>query len=141
MASVEIHSEFGLVILTAVTSIFMLIYKSIKVGQARKLYDVPYPIMYSTDEKGKVFNCYQRAHQNTLENYPQFLVLLIFGGLQHPVVASVSGMVWITARIMYARGYYTGDPSKRMKGSFGYIGLLTLLGCTISLALHLLQVL
>ena len=26
-----------------ITSIFMLIYKSIKVGQARKLYDVPVP--------------------------------------------------------------------------------------------------
>ena len=45
MASVEIHSEFGLVILTVVTSIFMLIYKSIKVGQARKLYDVPVSIL------------------------------------------------------------------------------------------------
>lgn len=136
MVSLEVPAEYGYVVLVAVGSAFMLVWKSIKVGQARKKYNVQYPTMYSTDKNE--FNCVQRAHQNTLENYPQFLTFLLLGGIQHPLVTAIGGTVWIAGRIVYAKGYYTGDPKKRTRGSFSYFGLLVNLGCTVSFALHLL---
>merc|ERR1711860_2635 len=91
--------------------------------------------MYSDDDR---FNCVQRAHQNTLENYPQFLILMIFGGLTFPKLSAAAGMVWIVGRVFYALGYYSGDPKKRMRGAFGYLGLLALLIFSIITALKLL---
>ncbi|XP_078375337.1 glutathione S-transferase 3, mitochondrial-like [Oculina patagonica] len=135
MASIVVAKEFGYVILTTVSSGFMIAYLAWNVGKARKQYNIPYPKMY--DENKPIFNCIQRAHLNTLEMYPQFLTFLLLGGLEHPVACSVGGAVWIVSRLFYAHGYYTGDPKKRMRGSFGYLGLVTLLGCTVKLGLRL----
>ena len=44
----------------------------------------------------------------------------------------VSGCV---CRIVYALGYSTGEPKARAKGAFGYLGLLTLLGCAVHTAI------
>ncbi|XP_033121040.1 microsomal glutathione S-transferase 3-like isoform X2 [Anneissia japonica] len=115
----------------------MVTYLGAKVGQARKKYGVKYPLMY--DSKEPMFNCYQRAHQNTLEQIPYFLLFLLLGGIQHPGVCIVCGLIWIVSRLSYAFGYYTGDPEKRLKGVYGYIGLFGLIAATISFALHLLQ--
>ena len=51
---------------------------------------------------------FQRAHQNTLENYPQFLFMLTTGGLSHPCLASAAGLIYLAGRIAFAKGYYTG---------------------------------
>lgn len=39
--------------------------------------------MYS--DKNQMFNCIQRAHQNTLEVYPQWLVFQTIAALVYPV--------------------------------------------------------
>ena len=39
-------------------------------------------------------------------------------------------------RIVYGLGYSTGLPEKRVRGAFGYLGLLTLLGCSIHTAVQ-----
>ncbi len=45
-------------------------------------------------------------------------------------------MNWFTCRIVYALGYSTGEPKARVRGAFGYLGLLTLLGCSIHTAIQ-----
>jgi len=126
-------SGYGFVVLTAVGSVMLLTWKAMKVGMAREEYKVPYPQMYSADNLA--FNCVQRAHQNTLENYPQFLLTLLIGGLEMPYFCTVGGWIWIMGRICYARGYYTGDPHKRARGSFGMFGMVMCLAATTRFAL------
>ncbi|KAI0210982.1 Microsomal glutathione S-transferase 3 [Lamellibrachia satsuma] len=103
---------------------------------ARKRYNVKYPAMYS--ESSTVFNCIQRAHQNTLEGYPSFLVMLLLGGVAFPKLCAGAGIIWIISRVVYALGYYTGEPDKRTRGAFGYVALLILLICNVVFAVQLL---
>lgn len=129
--------HYGCVVFTAVGSILVNQWMVFNVMRARKKYNVKYPLLYSPDNQA--FNCIQRAHQSTLETYPQFLLLLMVGGLQYPRVAAVGGVVCLLGRIAYAIGYSTGDPQKRVWGSFGYVGLVALLGSTLSFAAHQLK--
>ncbi|KAK1791200.1 hypothetical protein P4O66_013216 [Electrophorus voltai] len=131
-------ANFGYAILTYLYSFIMLFYLAMKVGAGRKKYGVKYPTMYS--DKEVVFNCIQRAHQNTLEVYPQWLVFQTIAALVYPTVASVLGVIWVTSRFSYAWGYYTGDPAKRMNGVYGYIGLFGVIILSIYIALQLLEV-
>ncbi|XP_078001514.1 glutathione S-transferase 3, mitochondrial-like [Glandiceps talaboti] len=130
----KLPDEFGYVLLTAVASSFMVGYLGHRVGKARKEFEVPYPTMYSDSQP--MFNCIQRAHQNTLEQYPSFLFFLTFAGLQYPRTASGFGVVWIASRCSFARGYYSGDPSKRRRGFYGLPAMLGLMGMTVSFAAH-----
>ncbi|KAI0242769.1 Microsomal glutathione S-transferase 3 [Lamellibrachia satsuma] len=131
-------SNYGYVVLAGVGSIFVNMWMAINVSRARKQYDVKYPKMYS--DESDAFNCIQRAHQNTLEMYTPFMFVLLVGGLQFPRLCAASGGVYLLGRIVYAKGYYTGDPKKRLRGAFGSGALLVMLGCTIGCAFHMLGV-
>ncbi|XP_078538843.1 glutathione S-transferase 3, mitochondrial-like [Lissotriton helveticus] len=131
-----VPENFAYVILTFCYSQIMLFYLSSKVMQGRKKYDVKYPTMYS--DKDQIFNCIQRAHQNTLEVIPTWLIFQLLAGLAFPIPASILGALWVTSRFSYARGYYTGDPQKRMHGAYGYIGYFGVMILTIASALQLL---
>jgi hypothetical protein len=43
----------------------------------------------------------QRGHQNTLENYPQFLLMLGLGSIQYPLISSIGGAIWLIGRLAY----------------------------------------
>jgi uncharacterized membrane protein YecN with MAPEG domain len=77
---------------TAAFSAGMVQWAAINVAIARKKYGIKYPKMYEgTDDS--VFDCVQRAHQNTLEYLPSFLSLLMLNGIAAPYSTAVVGMV------------------------------------------------
>jgi len=129
---------YGYVVLVgAVGNTFVNMWMAINVSKARKQYKVEYPDMYSTTSKE--FNCIQRAHQNTMEGEGRFLTLLFIGGLQYPKISAGLGLVYLIGRIVYAKGYYTGEPDKRGRGAFFHLAELLLLGNAISFAAHQLE--
>lgn len=134
--SLVVPKEYGYVVLVGVGSTLVNMWLAFRVGKARKQFNVKYPAMYS--DSNIVFNCIQRSHQNFLEYYPQFLMMLFLGGFEYPKVAAGAGVVYLAGRIVYALGYSTGDPSKRMRGGFQYFGVFTLLGLSIRLGLRML---
>ncbi|CAN4078448.1 unnamed protein product [Withania somnifera] len=118
MAGVELlPKEYGYVILALVVYCFLNFWMSFQVGKARKKYKVPYPTMYvveAENKDAKLFNCVQRGHQNSLEMMPMFFMLMIVGGIRHPLICASLGGVYIVSRYFYFTGYSTGDPQNRL---------------------------
>eukprot|EP00877_Chromochloris_zofingiensis_P012396 jgi/Chrzof1/740/Cz01g26280.t1 len=111
--------QYGYVLTSVAVTSLVVQWQAFRVAFGRRASGVKYPKMYADgdDESAQVFNCTQRAHQNTLETLPTFLALECLLGLQYPITAAVLGMVWNVGRIMYTLGYSTGDPAKRGPGA------------------------
>lgn len=100
---------------------------AVRVAVARKTYGVEYPALYADGNSDDAiqFNCIQRSHQNMLEYLPNALASQLVMGLVFPKVAGIMGASWALARLVYAAGYSTGDPDKRIPGNI-FAGLLYL---------------
>lgn len=57
----------------------------------------------------------------------QIIVALLLAGLKFPLTSAGLGAVYIVGRVLYAQGYYTGVPAKRMRGTFGMFAAIALL--------------
>ncbi|KAI7889940.1 uncharacterized protein EV154DRAFT_512898 [Mucor mucedo] len=145
MPAITVPSEYGYVLAVAVASALYTLSLAMKVGGARRAAKVPYPYMYAEkeeaekDPKKNVFNCTQRAHQNTLEILPIYNTLLLVGGIKYPEVSAAAGVLFILGRIVFVSGYSTGNPAKRTRGAFGMLGLVTLLGTASATIYNLLK--
>ncbi|PFH36338.1 MAPEG family protein [Besnoitia besnoiti] len=149
---------YGWVIADVLLALALQVYLTVNVTRARRRFGIECPDVYAikgvtgrtrfsgdadvmllrlSDQECEVFNCYQRAHLNTLESYPIFLALLCLGGLQYPSACAIGGFIFLLGRLFYAFGYYTGHPEKRMWGSFGIIGLAICALSTLAFALNL----
>ncbi|KAI5683828.1 hypothetical protein M9H77_05056 [Catharanthus roseus] len=143
MAGLEIlPKEYGYVVLVLVLYCFLNFWMMFQVGKARKKYKVFYPTLYaleSENKEAKLFNCTQRGHQNSLEMMPMFFMLMILGGMKHPIICASLGLLYIVSRFFYFKGYATGIPENRLTiGKYGFLAMIGLKICTISFAIHLL---
>ncbi|XP_052107473.1 uncharacterized protein LOC107458006 [Arachis duranensis] len=113
-----VPKEYGFVAIVLVIYCLLNLYMAAQVAIVRKRYKVPYPTLYASESQNKyakLFNCIQRGHQNSLETMAVFFMLMILGGLKHPSICGVLGVLYIIAGYFYFKGYATGDPNNRHK--------------------------
>jgi len=138
-----LKSSLGWIGLVMIFNGLMIQFLSSQVMKARKEYKVEYPDLYAVKAENKYakeFNCYQRAHQNTLEQQPIFIPLALIAAQRYPLIAAISGFIFVLSRFFFASGYYTFDPAKRYRGGFGMIGVGLLFGLTVVNCLIMLDV-
>ncbi|KAK0237793.1 hypothetical protein EDD85DRAFT_557246 [Armillaria nabsnona] len=118
----------------------LLVGQATVVGRRRRAAGIKYPQLYAekaqeeASKEAKIFNCAQRAHQNTLENIPVIYTSTLLTAVYYPTIAAAALGTWVLGRILYTRGYITGDPANRnAKGGFigGIAQLVLLLGSVI----------
>ena len=97
-----------------VSSLALLVYyfTLLRSGMARARFKVMAPSHSGPPE----YECYVRAHQNTLEHLALFLPgLWLFSLAVDPRWAAGIGLLWPIGRLWYAFGYTT-TPEKRVPG-------------------------
>lgn len=115
------------------------------VMKARKRLDVKYPNLYATPgyhKNAEEFNRIQRGHQNYFEVLTNFTAVSLLGGLKHPIICAVSGVMFCAGSVIYQLGY--ADTKLKVETAryekYGHlaivkwIGLFAAIGSSISLA-------
>lgn len=94
-----------------ISSAFVLQWMGGKVGAARKKYGIKYPKLYaeSTDKFANEFNCVQRGHQNTIENYTMYVVFQLLSGVEYPLVSAAAGATYMLGRIFCGFQFFRGN--------------------------------
>jgi glutathione S-transferase len=97
-----------------ISAVALLVYyfTLFKAGSARSKFNIKAPSHSGPPE----YECYVRAHLNTLEHLVLFLPgLWLFAVAVDPVWAAAIGILWPIGRVWYALGYYSA-PEKRGLG-------------------------
>jgi uncharacterized membrane protein YecN with MAPEG domain len=103
------HAYVAIVSLLALLVYFWM---GLQVGRARAKCGVQAPAMTGDPMLERTI----RAHYNTLEWLPLFLVpLWLFAIYWSDLAAAILGLVWIVGRVLYQVGYVR-DPAKREAG-------------------------
>lgn len=150
--------------------LFMVnIYMAFGVGAARKKYGISYPQLYAVPgtprnyapgetkalsdasntqplselcsaEDAYAYNCVQRGHANSLENYPLIIGLtLVSWGF--PIPSGFALISWALGRIFYFEGYKVKAENRNQLPAalLTYPALFTLWGLALTTAVHLFQ--
>ncbi|KIK70771.1 hypothetical protein GYMLUDRAFT_235190 [Collybiopsis luxurians FD-317 M1] len=121
------------------STVFLLVGQSSVVSRHRKAAGIKYPQTYAEVKEVEAsvdalkFNCAQRAHQNTLEYISIVYTTTLISALKFPKFAAAACTFWSLSRVLYTRGYISGDPAQRNKqgGGLGGLALVVLLGTSL----------
>ncbi|KAI9454166.1 hypothetical protein BJY52DRAFT_1123030, partial [Lactarius psammicola] len=86
--------------------------------RARDKAGIRYPQLYAekaeqeASKDAKIFNCAQRAHQNTLENVPGIVLSTLISAIHYPTYAAIGCGIWSFSRVFFTLGYSTGEPRR-----------------------------
>lgn len=146
-SSIVLPPGFGYVAAGLVSTAWVLGWQMLVVGKHRKKSGIKYPQLYAekaeadASKEAYLFNCAQRAHQNTLEHMPIIVVTTLVTAMKYPVFAGYACGLWALSRILYTLGYTTGDPAKRNTrgGILGELPVFGLLFCSAYTAFDLLR--
>jgi glutathione S-transferase len=98
--------------LVSLLALLVYLWMGLQTGGARRKSGINAPTMTGDPLLERTI----RAHYNTLEWLPIFLVSLwLFAIYWNELVAAGLGVIWIVGRVMYATGYATA-PEKRSSG-------------------------
>ena len=92
-----------------------------------------------SDEDAYRFNLLQRGHMNTVENAPFIVAMLLQNWFTFPLPAACCGLLWTVGRVMYFVGYARSPNGRTVGGPFTALGLLGLLGLSITSGVFMLQ--
>ena len=93
-------------------------------GRARLKYEVAAPATTGNEQ----FERHFRAQQNTLEQLIAFIpALIICGMFSNVTAAAVAGLVFITGRLLYYRGYVKEPKSRSLGFGLGFFAMVYLL--------------
>eukprot|EP00548_Thalassiothrix_antarctica_P002497 CAMPEP_0194147196 /NCGR_PEP_ID=MMETSP0152-20130528/22581_1 /TAXON_ID=1049557 /ORGANISM="Thalassiothrix antarctica, Strain L6-D1" /LENGTH=193 /DNA_ID=CAMNT_0038847907 /DNA_START=58 /DNA_END=636 /DNA_ORIENTATION=+ len=127
----NITRSYGILLLILSVCAFWTILCGTSIGKAREKYmelakkdgekdpELRYalPNLYveGNTVHARAFNCVQRSHQQILETLPQYLLFSAIAGISFPLTTSASCLLWLYARIVWAKGYQKseGDIKKR----------------------------
>lgn len=132
-SSIVLPPSFGYVAAGLVSTVWVLGWQMLVVGKHRKRSGIKYPQLYAEKAEAEaskdafLFNCAQRAHQNTIEHMPIVVVTTLVTSMKNPVFAGYACGLWALSRVLYTLGYTTGDPVKRNTRG-GILGELPLFG-------------
>lgn len=112
MPTITVPPMFGLAVIETVLYSFVCTWMGVKVGMARKKFGVKLPAAYENKEDS-VFNRYQRAHMNAVENAAPFYVSLLLAALYMPLPSVIAGAFYILGRYIYAAGYHKSIEARR----------------------------
>ncbi|KAF5323453.1 hypothetical protein D9611_005711 [Ephemerocybe angulata] len=127
--TVTIPSEFKYVGAVCVLNLWLLVKQHRAVMYWREKSGIWYPRTYAekaemeASRDAHMFNCAQRAHQNTLENLPILYVTAVVAGLRYPILTATLTGSWVIGKIAFTNGYATGDPDKRFNKVYAIGGL------------------
>lgn len=112
--------------LVTVLALLVFIWTAYAVGAARTKYGIKAPATTGDPAFERLF----RVQMNTLEQLAIFLPSLwLAAQYWNPTWAGVIGLVWVVARILYARAYSRGE-----RRGVGFIGGLVATGALLVMA-------